>query len=128
MQRLMRGAGMQVAPARQEGSCAVGQNCRYPRSSLRDLGMLRDLSWALCIAQGLSCALPTSPCLPDVTEGVSGGGHPPSIARRHDVTWVGRLPLSRSPCRLRAHLPCNNVVLRGRRAAHRPRLAVGRAR
>jgi hypothetical protein len=51
MQRLMRGAGLQVVPAHQVGSCAMGQDCRHPGFSSRDPGMLRGLYRALCIAR-----------------------------------------------------------------------------
>jgi hypothetical protein len=53
----MRSAGLQVAPAHQAGSYAVSQDCSHLGSTSRDPGMLRGLFRALCIAQGLSCAL-----------------------------------------------------------------------
>jgi hypothetical protein len=123
MRRLTRDADLQVAPARQTGSCAVGQDCRClgpprgtpgcpkvspglclslgaasgarppdealrhgpelsgprillegPRDAPRFLpGSVHRPRSFLCAARGCRCS---SPCLFDVTGGVSGGASP----------------------------------------------------
>jgi hypothetical protein len=48
---------MDAAPGEGHRSCAMGQNRHHKGPYSRDPGMLRDLSRALCIVQGLFCTL-----------------------------------------------------------------------
>jgi hypothetical protein len=88
-----------------------------PRDAPRSLsGSVHRPRSFLCVARGRKRS---SLCLSDVMGGANGGATPPPIARRRNVTREGRLPLSRSPHRLRARLLRNHVCFTGK--ARRPR-------
>jgi hypothetical protein len=88
-------------------------------------GFEHRLGSFLCVARDRRHS---SPCLSDLMGHASGGGHPTTYrqtTRRDPSREAPSVPVAVSS---ESSLPRNHVVLRGRRAAHRPRsAAVGRA-